>query len=332
MKHFLFSALFLFAFLCFAQDFKVGFSMDDSIAQRWQVEHKILKRGVENQGGELIVRLCQSNEQLQVNQSKELIDLGVDVLIVVPANAASSKEIAEYAKSKSVPVVAYSRMMTNAPISYYLSFDVRDIGVKQAEYALSKVPKGKYVVLSGPLKDNNSKLVAEGQMSVLQSALLSSQIDLVMNKHLQEWTDFEAYMEMNAFMAEYQGDVDVIIAGNDVIAEGAIRAMNITNQSNTVVIGLDAELTACQGMAKDIQDMSVYLPVVNLASTAALLASRIAKDDYKSIVQMINARENNGLIGVPSILLESVQVSKENLANAIDQYGIHSMEQVFNEK
>ncbi|WP_143522394.1 substrate-binding domain-containing protein, partial [Pseudomonas sp. 2822-17] len=72
------------------------------------------------------------------------------------------------AKNADIPVLAYDRMVNNADVDVYMSFDNFRVGQMQAEYIVDLVPQGKYVLIGGSPTDNNAHLFRDGQMDVLQ--------------------------------------------------------------------------------------------------------------------------------------------------------------------
>ena len=75
--------------------------------------------------------------------------------------------VVKEAKQEGIKVLAYDRMINNADIDYYISFDNEKVGELQAKSPVDKVPQGNYFLMGGSPVDNNAKLFREGQMKVL---------------------------------------------------------------------------------------------------------------------------------------------------------------------
>ncbi|MBZ4354640.1 substrate-binding domain-containing protein, partial [Mycobacterium tuberculosis] len=71
------------------------------------------------------------------------------------------------AKQEGIKVLAYDRMINNADIDFYISFDNDRVGEMQAQSLVDKVPQGNYFLMGGSPVDNNAKLFRAGQMKVL---------------------------------------------------------------------------------------------------------------------------------------------------------------------
>ena len=86
---------------------------------------------------------------------------------------------------------------------------------------------------------------------------------------------------------------------------------------NIPVSGQDALLEAVQRIYKGTQTMTVYKPIDSLAAQAAEMAIKVGEDeviDTKSTV-------SNGNKDVPSILLDPIAVTKENMDETIIKSG-----------
>src|SRR6478752_2186638 len=59
----------------------------------------------------------------QQQQAEAALTQGAKVLVLDAVDAASAGAIVQKAKAQNVPVISYDRLVTNAPVSYYISFD-----------------------------------------------------------------------------------------------------------------------------------------------------------------------------------------------------------------
>src|ERR671925_167135 len=67
---------------------------------------------------------------------------GAKVLVLDPVDAASASVIVQRAKQQHVPVISYDRLITNADIDYYVSFDNVRVGKLQAQTLVKKLRSG----------------------------------------------------------------------------------------------------------------------------------------------------------------------------------------------
>ena len=58
-----------------------------------------------------------------MSQIENMINRGVDVLVIIPYNGQVLSNVVKEAKQEGIKVLAYDRMINNADIDYYISFD-----------------------------------------------------------------------------------------------------------------------------------------------------------------------------------------------------------------
>ena len=296
----------------------IGFCLDDFLADRWKKDSSIVVNTIKQKGESIEVRIANSSVEDQIRQGKELVDKGVKVLIVVAVDGYKLKELIDYSKAKNVKVIAYDRLIYNADIDYYISFDNVKIGEIQADYITKLIPKGNYILINGPTIDPNANMFLEGQMNVLESHIASGKINIVLSKQMSEWTSMEAFIETTSFLTQFHDSIDAVIVANDGMAEGVIDALEMFGYSTVPVTGQDAEVKACKRILDNKQVITVFKPIDLLAHKAANLALDLLheekiKEEYDFI--------NNDFKKVPFIKLEPTLVHKGNVQQLLIETG-----------
>ncbi|WP_406685717.1 D-xylose ABC transporter substrate-binding protein [Rossellomorea vietnamensis] len=305
---------------------KIGFSMDTLEEERWVRDRDLFKQAVEDLGAEVEIMEARGNDALQVLQAETLISQGIDVLVIVPYNAEAAAAIVQKAHRAGIKVVSYDRLVKNADIDLYVSFDNERVGELQAKALTQRVPKGKYVYIGGADTDYNAHLMKKGVFSVLDPLIDHGDIQIVYDQWTDNWLPGNAYSNMKEALAANHNEIDAVIAANDATAGMALKALEEAGLEGKVPIaGQDAELAAAQRIVRGTQTMTVYKPINTLASEAASLAIALAKDEYIDTDKKIN----NGKIEVPSVLLEPIAVNRDNLDRTIIADGFHSKEDVY---
>jgi D-xylose transport system substrate-binding protein len=107
-----------------------------------------------------------------------------------------------------------------------------------------------------------------------------------------------------------------VYAANDGTGGGAIAAMKAAgiDPKTRPTTGQDAELAAIQRILVDEQYMTVYKAIKAEAEAAAELAVSLAKGEEPSGA---DDTIDNGMKDVPSILLEPIAVTKDNIQDTI---------------
>ncbi|WP_108669091.1 D-xylose ABC transporter substrate-binding protein [Peribacillus acanthi] len=307
---------------------KIGFSMDTLEEERWLKDRDLFKESVERLGAEVEILAANGDDALQISQAETLISQGVDLLVVVPHNAEATAAIVNKAHLAGIKVISYDRLVKNADIDLYISFDNEKVGELQAEAITSLVPKGKYVYIGGAITDNNAILFKKGVFNVLQPYIDRGDITIVYDQWTQNWLPTNAYVNMKAALKANYNDIDAVIAANDATAGAAIKALREQGLAGKIpVAGQDAELAAAQRIVKGTQTMTVYKPINVLANTAAKIAVKMAKDEEVKA----GKRVNNGKIEVPSLLLYPTAVNLSNMDQTIIRDGFHTREEVYGE-
>ncbi|MBZ4646598.1 MAG: D-xylose transport system substrate-binding protein [Petroclostridium sp.] len=305
---------------------KIGLSMDTLKEERWQRDRDLFIAKAEELGAEVIVQSANGDDNLQVSQAENLITQGVDILVVVPHNGEIAASIVDAAHKEGIKVIAYDRLIKNSDVDLYVSFDNVKVGELQAEYAVKQVPKGNYMLIGGAPTDNNAKLFREGQMNILQPLIDKGDIKIVGDQWAKDWQPEEALKHTENALTANNNKIDVVVASNDGTAGGAIQALAEQKLDGKVLVtGQDAELAAVQRIVEGKQAMTVYKPIKAIASKAAELAVAMAKGEKIET----NNKVNNGKIDVPSVLLEPIQVDKNNMLDTVIKDGFHKLEDVY---
>jgi D-xylose transport system substrate-binding protein len=305
----------------------IGFSMDTLKEERWQRDRDLVVARGEELGAKVLVQAANGDDARQNAQAENLLTQGVDVLLVAPHNGKTAAVIVESAHKAGVPVIAYDRIINDSDLDLYISFDNVRVGELQADYIVKRVPKGNYVLIGGAPTDYNAVLFRKGQMNIVQPLVDKGDIKIASDQWAKDWQAVEALKIMENALTRTGNKVDAVVASNDGVAGGAIQALEEQRLAGKVpVSGQDAELSACQRIVAGTQSMTVYKPIKVLARKAAEVAVMMAK---KQAVSDPTRPVSNGKKDVPSILLEPIQVDKDNMLSTVIADGYQKLEQVY---
>jgi D-xylose transport system substrate-binding protein len=305
---------------------KIGFSMDTLEEERWPRDRDLFKEAVEALGAEVVIREAKGDDALQIVQAETLISEGIDLLVIVPHNAEAVATIVNKAHSAGVKVISYDRLVKNASVDLYISFDNELVGELQAQAITKLVPKGKYAYIGGAHTDNNAHLIKNGVFNVLQPLIDRGDIQIVYDQWTENWTPENARVNMEAALKINKNEIDAVIAANDGTAGGVIEALATQGLTGEIpVAGQDADLAAAQRVVEGTQTMTVYKPIRILAYEAARVAIKMVKGETIPTDRKIN----NGKLEIPSLLLPPIAVDKNNMDETIIADGFHSRYEVY---
>ncbi|MDI7661082.1 D-xylose ABC transporter substrate-binding protein [Cronobacter universalis] len=314
------ASLVLTSFSGIAKDVKIGMAIDDLRLERWQKDRDIFVSKAESLGAKVFVQSANGNEETQMSQIENMINRGVDVLVIIPYNGQVLSNVVAEAKREGIKVLAYDRMINNADIDFYISFDNEKVGEIQAQSVVDKVPQGNYFLMGGSPVDNNARLFRDGQMKVLKPFIDSGKIKVVGDQWVDGWLPENALKIMENALTANNNKIDAVVASNDATAGGAIQALSAQGLAGKVAIsGQDADLAGIKRIIAGTQTMTVYKPITQLANTAAEVAVELGNDKQPKS----DATLNNGLKEVPSRLLTPIKVDKSNIESTVIKDGFH---------
>lgn len=268
---------------------------------------------------EILYSNADQDASKQQQQAEAAITNGAKVLVLDPVDADSAGTIAKRAAESNIPVISYDRLIAGgAKPDYYISFDNVTVGKLQGTSLVDQLgePKGKTIVMiNGSPTDGNAALFKKGAHSVLDP----SGVTIGKEYDTPDWSPDQAQKQMDqAITALGKDKIDGVYAANDGTAGGAIAAMKSAGIDPTTIpsTGQDAELAGVQRVLIGEQGMTVYKAIKPEAEKAAELAVALVRGEQPAS-GLVNDKTNNGTADIPSIILDPVAVTKDNVKDTI---------------
>ncbi|MBZ4666801.1 MAG: xylose-binding protein [Mahella sp.] len=304
---------------------KIGLSMGTLKEDRWLRDRDIFVARAKALGTDVIVQNANNNDEDQVEQVNYLLSRGIDVLVIVPNDREKSADAVEAAKKAGVKVIAYDRLVLKSNVDLYISFDSQEVGKLMAQALVDKVPRGNYLIINGDPSDNNTSLLKKGYDDVLAPLAKAGEINIIAEEWAEDWMSEYAFNITEKYLQKGT-KIDAILAADDMLAAGAIRALSEYKLSGkAMVTGQDADLTACQRIVDGTQFMTVYKPVDRLAEEAVDMAVKLAKGESISVPNTIY----DGKYDVPYYVLQPVAVDISNLDDTVIKDGFHNYDEIY---
>jgi D-xylose transport system substrate-binding protein len=257
----------------------------------------------------------------QQSQVEAALTQGADVLVLDPVDAASAAASVQRAAQQDVPVLSYDRLIFGTPdIEVYVSFDNVRVGELQAESLTKKLkedgsPTGPIVKINGDPADSNAALFKEGSNKGFEEA----GVEIAREYDTPGWLASNAQNEMQqAITALGKDGFAGVYAANDDTGGGAIAAMRGAgiDPEERPTTGQDATVAGVQRILVGQQYMTVYKAIKPQASISAEIAIDLAEG--KEVPQSKITDELDNEAGkIPSILLEPVAVTKDNIKQTV---------------
>lgn len=304
---------------------KIGFSIEAMNGERWQTDLASFETRAKQLGAEMISADAHGDDDRQLQQVQEMIKAGIKALVLLPHDTSKASRIVDAAKTAHVKVISYDRLVLNSDLDLYITFDRVNIATMQAEFLLTRAPKGNYVLIAGSPNDGGAKTLHDTQMEILQPRIDRGDIKVISDSYTNDWLPSEAYISTLKAIDSSKGDIAAVLASNDGLASGAIQALREHGLAGKVAVsGQDADLAAIISIAQGEQTMTVYKPVTNQALRAAEEAVRLAKGEKPTA----DATINNGKANVPVILLKPILVTKDNIKSTVVKDGFQKLQSI----
>ncbi|MBO6239791.1 MAG: substrate-binding domain-containing protein [Butyrivibrio sp.] len=220
-----------------------------------ELEERLVEQGVSEDNIEIVDSL--NNQNTQVEQVRDFIQKGVDVLIVNPVNPARADEITDLAVEAGIPLVYVNRepdgdeedrwVDGDYKVSY-VGCDARQSGTFQGEIIeslgfdavdLNGDGKIQYFMIEGDPENIDSQYRTEYSIRTLQDA--SWELECV-GDEIGNWHQ-ETARQLMAKALENDKDIEVVFCNNDAMALGALEAIEADDRKvgeDIYLVGVDA--------------------------------------------------------------------------------------------
>lgn len=294
---------------------------DSKSSVRWEtVDRPFLKQAFDRAGVPVEIHNAEGDKSTQQQQAEQAITNGAKVILLVNLDSGSGAAIASNAKSQGVKVIDYDRLTLNTDANdYYVSFDNERVGELQGR-GLVECLEGEenpaVAVLNGSPTDNNATLFKRGYDSVINPMFEAGDWTEVADQSVPDWDNQRALTIFEQMLQKADNRIDGVLAANDGLANAVISALKQRKLDQIPVTGQDATLQGIQNIVAGDQCMTVYKAIKKEADAAAELAIALARGETP---EGVRGRIDNGTHEVPSVLLEPVAVTQDNISEYLGE-------------
>jgi D-xylose transport system substrate-binding protein len=301
---------------------KVGVILPDTESSvRWETADKpALEAAFDEAGVEHDIQNANGDAERMATIADQMINEGVTVLAIVNLDSESGAAIQERAASAGVATIDYDRLTLGGSAEYYVSFDNTRVGELQGQSLADCLgdEEANIAYLNGSPDDNNATLFAEGAHSVLDPM---TQYTVVAEQAVPGWDNAEAGTIFEQMFTENNGEIDGVLAANDGLGNAAIAILRKNNLAGEVpVTGQDATVQGLQNVLDGTQCMTVYKSAkLEAGALADLAIGLINGDEAETTGTVVDVSDDSE---VPSILLEPVAITEDNVADVVEDGGV----------
>ena len=245
---------------------------------------------------ELLLNDGKGDQGTQNDQVDLLIEKGVDVLLVNMVDAGAAQNVVDKAQKADIPVIFFNREPSTDVIKSYdkarfVGTNAKDAGIIQGEIAVELWGDGstydtngdgvmQYVMLKG--EPDNPEAVARTEYAI--STIKDAGIEVEeLGLQVCNWDTGLAQNAMEAWLSRFGDDIEMVIANNDGMAQGAISALQAVGKNKgegtpTVpVLGVDATDAAKDLISKGYMAGTVLQDADGMANCIYSLALNAAQ-------------------------------------------------------
>jgi putative multiple sugar transport system substrate-binding protein len=333
----------------------IGVAMPTKSSERWIQDGDAVKSQLEEQGFSVDLQYAEDDIPTQVSQIENMITKGAKALIVASIDGTTLSEVLQSAADADIPVIAYDRLIRDSEnVDYYASFDNFVVGQQQAWSVtnglglteldgtpIEGAPAGPFNIelFAGSPDDNNATFFFDGAMDVLQPLIddgtlvvKSGQTDFQQVATLR-WDGETAQSRMEDILTANYSDgttVNAILSPYDGISRGLISALEGAGYSTgaewPIISGQDAELDSVKAINGGEQYATIFKDTRELATVAVDMAAAILNGEDPEVNNTTDY--DNGVKVVPSYLLESQIVVKDNITETLVDSGYWTEEEI----
>lgn len=307
----------------FAETIKIGFVLSTLQEERYLKDQKFFTDEAKRLGFTPVLASAENNPQTQAAKVENLLSLGVKAIVIQPVNSQAAANLVKLAHAEKVPVVAYDRMIADAPVDAYVTQDSFQVGVLQAEAAVKATKgEGNYVLLRGQAGHSVANEISRGVLSVLAK---HKGIKVIVDKSHENWSGALAMATVENALTQTSNKVAAILANNSGMAQGAVQALAEQGLTGKVfVAGADADLAAIKNIVAGRQQFEVLKDIRPLAERSAQVAFQLAKGEKISASQSTKS----GAFNVPTIATPVYAIDAGNLEERVYKTGFHDKKAV----
>ncbi|AEE45914.1 multiple monosaccharide ABC transporter substrate-binding protein [Cellulomonas fimi] len=329
----------------------VGVAMPTTTSQRWIADGENVTAQLEALGHDVDLQFADDDVPTQIAQIEAMIDAGAEALVVGSIDGTALKDVLARAAAQDIPVIAYDRLIRDSgDIAYYATFDNERVGIQQGTSLLQGLgvldaagaptgAQGPFAVelFAGSPDDNNATVFYEGAMGVLQPWIDSGVLVVTSGETdfatiaTPAWNGDTAASRLGPLLDTHYAStrLDGILAPADIISVPLLDVLRdhgygTAEQPWPVVTGQDADVAAVKAVVAGEQFSTVYKDTRQLAEVAVQMVDALLSGQEPETNDVTSY--DNGVMVVPSYLLQPQLVTKDNYVGVLIDSGYYTQE------
>lgn len=229
---------------------------------------------------EVIFTDAKNDSATQLSQLEQFVVQGVKAIVVNPVDTDATEAYTKLAKDAGIPIISVNRVMKNqADATSYVGSDSYISGKLEMEY-MGEIMKGEgnIVILRGEDSNEAARLRTQAVKDVIAEKYPNIKIlaedtgkwqrDLGMNI-VQNWLAKK----------DIADNLTAVIANNDEMALGAVKALEAAGKTGVLVAGIDANPDAIDAVIAGQMACTVFQDAAGQGAGAVDAAVKAAKGE-----------------------------------------------------
>lgn len=246
------------------------------------------------------------SQSTQNSQVEEMLDAGCNVICVNLVDRTEPTTIIDMAEKNNVPVIFFNRELVEEDLErwdrvYYVGAKAFESGIMQGEIAADAFRENpdadkngdgvfQYVVLEGEAGHQDAIVRTEYAVSTI----IDNGVEVEKLAYgIANWNRAQAQTKMAQMLAEYDGEIELVIANNDDMALGAIDALKTSHLKRAdwpVVVGIDGTDVGLAAVASGEMVGTVYNDKEGQAQAMLDLAYALSVGDTLDDLNLENGK------------------------------------------
>ena len=252
---------------------------------------------VENHGDILISRDPALNVERQMEEIRELIDLGVELIFINPVDWTKIEPALELAHAAKIPVIAIdTNVEDDSLVVCTVVSDNYNAGVQCAEHLLKNSSGGQIALL----KHSQARSSIDRIQGFLDKIAENKNFQVVVESECLG--QLEIAMPVMEKMIQVHPEINIVMALNDPAAMGALAALQNNNRRDVKVYGVDG-----------VPETKEMIFSRRMTATAGQSPRQIGKIAADRAYKVLAGEQVEKIIKLPTKLLSAENISAADL-------------------
>lgn len=281
------------------ESWKIGFSGIDMENPYFLTLESAIKEEMDGENCELIVKDPKTDPDMQASQIQEMIDEGINAIILSPVDWEKITSSLEALKEADVKIVNVDTQVKEMDyVDAYIGSDNKNAGYLCGKDLVEKLPEGgKVLILECPTMNSINE-----RITGFEEAIADKGFEVVGRSDTKG--DLNTALSAAETLLKEHPDVSAIMCGNDPTALGALVAANAAQLQNVYIYGVDGS----PEIKKELEKENSLI-----AATGGQSPIEIGKESAKVALSVLN-KEKYARITYEETFL----INKDNL----EMYGV----------